>query len=50
MSLAYEQKASAGLEQLGLSVACQQLDQASQQAAAAPANTTAGNMTVRPPA
>ena len=35
MSLAYEQKAGAGLEQLGLSVACQQLDQASQQAAAA---------------
>lgn len=35
MSLAYEQKASAALQQLGLSVAEKQLDQAAQQAAAA---------------
>jgi len=35
MSLAFEQQASAGLQQLGLSVAEQQLDQAAQQAAAA---------------
>jgi DNA replication protein DnaC len=35
MSLAYEQKAGAGLQQLGLTVAESQLDQAAQQAAAA---------------
>ncbi len=35
MSVAYEQKASAALHQLGLAVAEQQLDQAAQQAAAA---------------
>jgi DNA replication protein DnaC len=35
MNPAYEQQASTGLQQLGLSVACQQLDQAAQQAAAA---------------
>lgn len=34
MSVAYEQRATSGLEELGLSVAHQQLDQASQQAAA----------------
>lgn len=34
MSVAYEQKASAGLEELGLMVAGQHLDQAAQQAAA----------------
>ncbi len=35
MSIPYEQKASAALQQLGLDVAEQQLDQAAQQAAAA---------------
>ncbi len=34
MSIAYEQKASAALQQLGLDIADKQLDQAAQQAAA----------------
>ena len=35
MSVAYEHKASSALQQLGLAIAEQQLDQAAQQAAAA---------------
>jgi hypothetical protein len=35
VSLAYEQKAGAALQQLGLAIAEKQLDQAAQQAAAA---------------
>jgi len=35
MSIPYEQKATSALQQLGLEVAEQQLDQAAQQAAAA---------------